>query len=844
MKLGLNSDEVIKSRKENGTNELPEYKRRTIINLIIESLGDPIIKILLIALAIKVIFLFKDFNWYETLGILIAIFLATLISTLSEYGSEEAFKKLQNDNKNIIVKVYRNNVLKNININDVVVGDTILTEPGEIIPADGVIISGELLIDESSLTGESEQLLKIKNDKVMRGSTVHEGTAKILVKYVGIDTSYGKIYKELGEKPKKSPLKERLLKLSKIINRIGYIGAAFVVLAFLFSVIFISNNFNKMLIINYLSTNKIINDLIYALTLCVTIIVVAVPEGLPMMITLVLSSNMKKLIKSNVLVKKMVGIETSGNIDYLLTDKTGTITIGKLKMVKYISSDLCSYNKLEDIKNTEYRNYILESLIYNNSSIIENNEVIGGNETDKAITFFIKNLYYKKSNNNEYKPFSSSLKYSKCSFKNHNYIKGAYDILINDCNYELTHNNTLIPINKKKIINTINKYTSDGYRVIINIDNINSKNIFLGIIIIKDEIRDKSVEGINNIKKAGVNIIMITGDHNNTATSIAKEVGIISSNSDISLNSSEFNKMTDEEITNNISRIKVISRALPSDKSRLVKILQNSNHIVGMTGDGVNDAPALKKADVGFAMGSGTSVAKEAADIVILDNNLLSISKAILFGRTIFKSIRKFVVYQLSVNFGALIVSIIGPFIGVNTPITIVQMLWLNMIMDTFSGLAFSFEPPLSEYLDEKPISIFEPILSKKMIKEIIINSFTIGLVCIFFLKCPIVLNYIRNDNKYFMTAYFGLFIFMGIVIAFCARTSSINILKNIKENKIFIILFSFIIFIQILIIYFGGSIFNTYGLNGRELIFIIVLSFIPLITNTIRKIIDKKART
>ena len=336
---------------------------------------------------------------------------------------------------------------------------------------------------------------------------------------------------------------------------------------------------------------------------------------------------------------------------------------------------------------------------------------------------------------------------------------------------------------------------------------------------------------------------MITGDHSDTALSIAKEVGIYKGGSDICLTSKEFNDIPHDELFEIVEHIKVLSRALPTDKSKLVKVLQEKGYVVGMTGDGVNDAPALKKSDVGFAMGSGTSVAKAASDIVILDNNLLSISKAILFGRTIFKSIRKFIVYQLSVNLCALMLSIVGPFIGINTPITIVQMLWLNMIMDTFAGLAFSFEPSLNKYLEEKPISKNEPVINKKMYIEIMVNGLYTALVCIMFLKLPIFKLFIKGSNKNFMTAYFALFIFLGIFNAFSSRTPSINIFKNISQNKPFLFLFIFISIAQIFIIYFGGSIFGTYGIRVNELIIILCLSMSTLIINTIRKIIIKKVK-
>ena len=395
MKIGLTNKEVEINRNKYGSNVLNAPKKRTIFNLIIESLGDPIIKILLIALAIKVVFMFKDFNWYETIGILIAIFLATLISTLSEYGSESAFQKLQEENKDIEVKVYRNNELVIIKSSELVKDDVALIESGDIVPADAVLTKGNIEVDESMLTGESNIIYKKNNDKIFKGTTVINGSATIKIIGVGQNTMYGEIAKEINSTKVQSPLKKRLLKLSKVINKVGYIGAFLVSVSYLFSQVIIKNNFNYDLIINYIGTKNFINDLIYTLTLCVTTIVVAVPEGLPMMITLVLSSNMKKLIKDKVLVKKMVGIETAGNIDYLLTDKTGTITKGKLEMVSYVTPDLIEYKNIDKI-NFKLKNLIVKSLVYNNQSELSNGKIIGGNETDKSILKFLDIKNFKK----------------------------------------------------------------------------------------------------------------------------------------------------------------------------------------------------------------------------------------------------------------------------------------------------------------------------------------------------------------------------------------------------------------------------------------------------------------
>ena len=854
---GLSNEQVLESRKLNGNNQISQLKKHTFFQLLLESLGDPIIKILLIALMIKVVFLFKDFDWFETIGILIAVFLATFISTISEYGSEAAFRKLQQESDDVKVKVIRNNKILTIPLNEVVVNDVVILNEGDKVPADGIIIEGSVFVDESSINGETKEVLKqaVINEKIIydynkvfRGTIIYNKNAKMKVTEVGDKTVYGKLSLELQEDVPTSPLKIRLTGLAKIISRMGYIGAILVTISYLFSVIVINNNFNIDLILNTLTNYKLItNYLIYALTLSVTIIVVAVPEGLPMMITLVLSSNMKKMLKNNVLVRRLVGIETAGNLNVLLTDKTGTLTKGKLEVTNIIDSTGKIINNSTKLTNEN----LLNSLLYNNESMIDHdNNVIGGNSTDKALLKFIgsQKKQYKKIEKIE---FNSELKYSAVMIndsKKSCYFKGASEKILPYCTKYIDSEGKLrILLEKEKIESNIKRYTKNGSRVVVLAYKENDLKLnaltYLGFVCIKDELRSETKEGIKIIQEAGIDIIMITGDAKDTAYSIAKDCRIIKSPTDIVLTSNELNSYTDEKIKSMLPNIKVIARAMPQDKSRLVKIIEEMNLVVGMTGDGVNDAPALKKANVGFAMGSGTEVAKEASDVIILDDNILSISKAILYGRTIFKGIRKFIIYQLTVNLCALFVSIVGPFIGVSTPITIIQMLWINMIMDTFSGLAFSFEPPLLETMQEKPKSLKEPIINKYMYSEILITGLYSALLCVIFLKSNVVRSIVRVGTKYeyLMTAYFALFIFIGIFNAFNARTERKNILANIMKNKIFLLMFSFIAIVQIYLIYNGGNLFRTYGLTLKELLFVLILAFSVIPIDILRKHFIKK---
>jgi len=631
---GLTDEEVKKSRRDYGNNSIEGSKGNTFFNLLLESLGDPIIKILLVALLVKVIFLFQDFNWFETLGILIAIFLASFISTISEYGSEKAFKRLQEESSKIFVRVLRNESITKVSVEDVVVKDIVMLGSGEVVPADGFLIKGNILIDESRLNGESKEVQKSNGEVVLRGAIITDGECVIQISNVGEKTVYGKIAKELNEKTIESPLRMRLRKLAQVISRIGYIGSVCVVISYLFSVIVIDNNYDWSLILETLKNGPVmIEHLIYSLTLCVTVIIMAVPEGLPMMVALVLSSNMKRMLKSNVLVRKMVGIETAGSLNILFTDKTGTLTEGSLNVIGFLDNSGNLYNKESLEKVPKYKEYLYDSILYNNTSTMSiDGEILGGNSTDKALMKYIKRE--KICETEILISFNSKNKYSavKNIDKNIVYFKGASEVILNSCDYYYDSNlKKSIIRDKKKILEEIKNYTKQGFRVIslaVNEKNSDMKGlIFLGCVLLKDTVRKEALEGLNLVESADIDVVMITGDDKDTAYAIASELKIVKNKNDLVITSGELASMNDDEIKKILPNIRVVARALPQDKSRLVKISQEMGLVVGMTGDGVNDAPALKCADVGFSMGSGTEVAKEASDVVILDDNFLSISK-------------------------------------------------------------------------------------------------------------------------------------------------------------------------------------------------------------------------
>ncbi|MEG2322661.1 MAG: HAD-IC family P-type ATPase [Bacilli bacterium] len=557
-----------------------------------------------------------------------------------------------------------------------------------------------------------------------------------------------------------------------------------------------------------------------------------------MMITLVLSSNMKRMLKNNVLVRKLTGIETAGSINILFSDKTGTITKGALEVTNFISGELNKYSNIDNLNNA-FKEIVTLSFVYNNPSSYDGLKIVGGNTTDRAVLKF-SNIQEK----NSYKiintiSFDSINKYSATTI---NYkkedlflVKGAPEIILKDCNYYYNELGQRMFLKKKLIINDyINKVTKEGNRVLAFATSKKGLNdmTLVGFILIKDEIRKEAIEGIKLVKRAHIRTVMVTGDNKITALAIAKEASLYEEG-DIVLTSDELKNINDEQLKQMLPKLRVVARAIPQDKSRLVRISQELDLVVGMTGDGVNDAPALKRADVGFAMGSGTEVAKEASEIVLLDDNFLSIAKAILFGRTIFKSIRKFIIFQLTVNICAVSLSIIGPFIGIASPVTVIQMLWINMVMDTLAALAFAFEPPLKEYMDELPKKRDEAIINKYMKDEIIFTGLYSTLLCLLFLKLPLFEQIYRDgiDQKYLMTAFFGLFIFIGIFNSFNARTHRLNLFSHLFSNKAFIMVISFIVIVQVLLIYFGGSLFRTAGLTFVEfqIMFFLAMSVIPV---------------
>ena len=872
MKLGLTEQEVLKSRQEQGDNRLSEVKSERFWEKLLSNFGNPMIKILCVALIINIIFAFLgQTEWYESVGIALAVILATFVSTFSEYRNENAFQKLQDEASKIKCKAYRNNEVTEISIDDVVVGDCIILQSGDKIPADGNLIDGNINVDQSVLNGESKEAKKkaIPNDyqeeemdflnpyQVFRGTIVCSGNGIMEVTTVGDKSVYGKIASELQlDDDRESPLKVKLSNLANGISKFGYMGGILIAVALLFQRIIVHNSYNITQILSYCSNwMAVVNDIVEAVMLAVIIIVMAVPEGLPLMIAIVSAQNMGKMLKDNVLVRKISGIETAGSLNILFSDKTGTITKGILEVVTFVNGKGKQWSTSNEVS-PKLKDILTISILENTSAVISQEDgkrkIIGGNGTDRAVLGFlpenIPNYNLKKIASI---PFNSDNKYSAVQVAgdfNYTLLKGAPEKIISKCSYYFDENGNKQPLDPNIVNNKINELASRAIRVLglavsekpIENDTIPNDNYTLvGILGIRDDVRPESIEAIQEVHNAGVQVVMITGDRKDTAVAIAKEAGLLTSNKDVVLTSDELNALSDKEVKYKIEDLRVVARALPSDKSRLVRLAQELNLVVGMTGDGVNDSPALKKADVGFAMGGGTEVAKEASDIVILDDNFTSIDKAILYGRTIFNSIRKFIIFQLTINVAAVLVSFMSPLLGMENPLSITQILWVNLVMDTLAALAFGGEPALKRYMKEQPKRRDEAIVSKYMWSQITTGSLWIFLLSMGVLVLHEADFFFRDDpsDKYLLTGYFAFFIFISVFNAFNARTEQINLFDNIKGNSGFLKILSLIVVVQICMTYFGGNILRCYGLTATEWLFIIILSFTIVPIDLIRKL-------
>ena len=864
---GLNDEEVLESRQKFGDNKIIEAEPETFLDKFKDAFGDPMIKLLLAIACIMAIMAFLGYaEWGELIGIVISVLLVTGISAKTEMSSDNEYRKLKDGTKKELCKVYRNGKIVEIEVDDVVVGDRIIIQSGDKIPADGVLCSGAIAVDNSALNGESEECKKyaIPNDfiyrevaitgdtfvdkhSLFRGAVVVNGEGVLEVKKVGMMTMIGEMAKDMQDDDVESPLKVKLSKLADSISKFGYIGAVVIAITLMIHKVIVAGGVSPYFDLGMMYVFK---DLLEVLMLAVVIIVMAVPEGLPLMIAIVLMQNTSKMLQNNVLVRKPIGIETAGSLNILFSDKTGTITKGELEVVEFFDGDLKdSYQSSNYIK--EYMGLCIGK---NTGAMFDNNDkVIGGNATDKALLKFLGKNEMNSLNDIKViksQGFNSANKYSGAELENVTVYKGAPERLLGKATKYINENGQVVQIDKDKLNAKIDALADKAMRVLsfaysqseLVEDTLPDDLVIVGFVGIRDDVRPEAKQAIKEVQNAGVQVVMITGDRKETAVAIAKDSGLIKSDDELAFTSEELNKMTDDEIKAVITKIRVIARALPTDKSRMVRIAQELNLVCGMTGDGVNDAPALKRADVGFAMGSGTDVAKEAGSIVILDDNFKSIENAILYGRTIYNNILKFIKFQLTINVAAVAVSAISPFFGVEEPLKITHILWINLVMDGLGALALGAEPALKKYMSEKPKSRTQSLVNKNMMSQVLCAGAWLGVISFAFLKLPFFKEFFENEGQH-LTAYFSMFVFSAVANGFNVRSEGINIFEHIKENKGFIKVMLTIVLVQIILTFVGGEIFSCtpFGIKGWLIIIVMSLTMIPV--DMLRKIIMKSSK-
>jgi magnesium-transporting ATPase (P-type) len=848
---GLTSSQVEASRAKHGSNVIPDSEPTTFWAEFKDALGDPMIKILM-AIAALMIGLFVigdnclhlvkgiDQGIFEPLGTLIAVFLVATISAKTAVGSDQKYRDLKSRSEKDKVKVIRDGKTIVIDADDIVVDDIVLLQSGDKIPADGTLIEGKLKVNNAALNGETEEAKKTGDEKsripetltgdtfvdkssLFRGAIVTDGEGYLRVEAVGLATMMGKMAEEMNGEQVDSPLKVKLAKLANQISVFGYISAVAIVVLYLVMGIVHAGSIGAF----FTDWQGLIHTVVQAANLAILIIVCAVPEGLPLMISLVLMQNTSKMLDHNVLVRKAQGIETAGSLNILFSDKTGTITKGRLEVVNLFDG------KGKDIKANEA---FLKCVTKNTQAVISDGKVIGGNMTDQALMNYIlaNKLEAPAVDIVKEQGFNSANKFSQAQLSDKTLVyKGAPERLLPNCTKYLDDKGKLHDFNIKDLEPKIDEMANKAMRMLafaykedasLKEDKVQDELVLVGIAAIRDDVRPEARDAIAEVNKAGIQVVMITGDRLETAVAIAKDANLLDKDATIlteenkeamlekyrstktstdkngiAVSSAMLGTLTDDEIKILVSGIRVIARALPTDKSRMVRVCQEMGLVCGMTGDGVNDSPALKAADVGFAMGSGTEAAKEAGDLVIIDDNFKSIKDAILFGRTIYHNILKFVRFQLSMNVLAVLATLFSPLLGLNAPLTVVMLLFVNLCCDSLASLMFGPEPALEKYMTEAPRSRVESIVSVKMLANIILTSVWLAIVgFVMMFKHP-------ELSVYQMQAmYFVFYIWGSLFNGFQCRSDGLDIFAGIKENKNFIKIPLIIVIAQAAIIYIG----------------------------------------
>jgi len=888
--IGLTDAEVLESRKKYGVNILTPPEKEPLWKQFLEKFTDPLIIILMIAGVLSIGISFYEYFgldegftvFFEPIGIFVAILLATGLAFYFELKADKEFAILNQVNDDELVEVIRNGNATQIPKKDVVVGDIVIINTGAEVPADGELLECvSLNVDESTLTGEPichksvdekdfDPEATYPTNHVLKGTKVMEGHGIFRVTAVGDKTENGKVFVAAQiDDSVKTPLNEQLDGLSDLITKLSYGFAALVVVGRLLIYFLGDNSMEWAHITAYV---------LQTLMIAVTLIVVAVPEGLPMAVTLSLAYSMRRMLKTNNLVRKMHACETMGATTVICTDKTGTLTQNQMSVEETRFYGLAN----QALGTDETSRFIKEGIALNSTASLDlsnpDKPVVLGNPTEGALLLWLRKngIDYRKlkedANIVEELPFSTERKYmatvvesAQLGGKKILYVKGAPEIIRSLCK-QIDKNVNIADIDKQltdyqnramrtlgfayQILNDNDMAIADGKVVADDLT-------FMGIVAIADPVRKDVPAAVQKCMAAGINVKIVTGDTPGTAKEIGRQIGLWTKkdNNSAIITGTEFEKLSDEELDKKVLGLKIIARARPMDKKRLVESLQRNNQVVAVTGDGTNDAPALKAAHVGLSMGDGTSVAKEASDITIIDNSFSSICRAVMWGRSLYQNIQRFLLFQLTVNVAACFIVLVGAFMGTESPLTVTQMLWVNLIMDTFGAMALASLPPSQSVMKDKPRDRKAFILTKPMMKDILgVGGFFFLLLVVFLyifqhteitqmtdlLHCK--LGEANGLSPYEQTLLFSIFVWTHLWYMFNTRSFETGkSFFQLKMSKEFFTIVAIIFIGQIVIVEVLYDFFNCTPMKLIDWVIIVVLSSLVLWARELWHLLTKR---
>lgn len=865
---GLTDAEVQKSRQAYGNNELARKEQESLWSMFLGAFDDIWIKVLCGALLLKIVLavagifvsaLAGENDIVEIISIVLAIALATGFSTLSEYRNSSRSEALQEEYNKTFAKVIRNGKLTSILTSEIVKGDTILIQAGDKVPADGLLFQGSVKVSQAALNGESRDESKVaassmeeaestdyaSESKVFMGSVVTSGEAFMVATVIGDASELGKINKALtddsGEEERKDTSS---LKLEVVAAGIGKLGVSAAAIAGVLQVVLTLTRTSQDITLVF-----VLLLIAEAVMLMASIVIMAVPEGLPMMNSLVQSMNTESMYKKNILVSHKTAFSDSAYMNLLFSDKTGTITEGNLSLVEFITGD---GSITKEMKSEEF----MEAITLNNLARVSEGKAIGSNNMDRALLTYAIEHGYDESRKaaDKVKEISGFDSEKKCAtvdmLDGSVYWKGASENILDKVTHYMTQEGEkkAFGAEEKKLVEAQMEQQAKRTMKLLSVAKISGgETVLLSVLCLRDNVRTDAIETVKILNDAGIQVVMVTGDAEETAVAIAKEAGILKDEQkDVVLTHEQLENLSDEELKEKLSSLRVVSRAKPLDKKRLVSMAQQMDHVCGMTGDGVNDAPALKQADIGFAMGDGTAVAQEAGDVVILNNSLTSIKDCVLNSRTMAKSVGKFLIFQLTVNISTLLMNILAPILGWTEPFSIVQILWINLIMDTLAAMAFGGEPILDRYMKEQPVKRTDNILTSYIKTAIGVSSVFITLGSVFILEnIAGVADFVTpadcaDPELYKKTFMFAFFIYAIIFNSLNTRSERLNLFEHIGENKRFVLVMGAIFVLQTVIIEIGGSVFGTTTLSIRALLVSMALALLIIPFDMIRKALVK----